>query len=498
MDSTFTVRDININNFTVSKNNESSNNTIIPSPISQHFYNNNNNNNNNNDLISQRAIANPILKAKAKPIIHHHNHQNLRFNYSSNIKSQLNQWLQQFNSSNNINNNMSTIITKNVNTNNNTLSFSTRQQQLESDMKKLMNQLKTPHNKAEIPSTALLEEHLFSIKYHLCLFFNASSEWMEINKCYSMEKLFQDWTLMEDYLYGLMGYLKAHEEMLQIDIIQRSDDLLTDINNLQLVIDKNTELYGIQLSTNGYLWKEMGWWVDDHLLNSTKYWYLSICNGVCEEIYNEIIKYGQTEKSMSCIAPGLDLINSTLKFIGESITMEQLKSLNSLIMIYTQWIVQQTESTVEYQLSDISHYQRTNLHYLQLIDNESQVLDAFYSLLLDYKKHQKLYILSSFSSKALANELSLTALPSLLVNIIFNIVTFINQQSLYQHQLNIKRSNIMRTTFLPLLYLEKSLTSLTKSFIIFHASLNEDDNKSYEQRIQWLINLLDDASFNLS
>ncbi|KAI9309104.1 hypothetical protein BJ944DRAFT_259105 [Cunninghamella echinulata] len=385
-----------------------------------------------------------------------------------------------------------TAIKKNINTDN-TLSFCTRQQQLESDMKKIMGQLKTLHNKTELPSTTLLEEYLFSIKYHLSLFFNASSEWMEINKCYSMDKLFQDWALMEDYLYGLMGYIKAHEEMLQIDIIQRSNDLLTDINNLQLVIDKNAELYGIQLSTDGYLWKEMGWWVDDRLLNSTKYWYLSICNGVYEEIYNEIMKYGQTEKSMSCIVSGLELINSTLKFIGESITIEQLKSLNSLIMLYTQWIIQQTESTNEYQLSDVTHYQRTNLHYLQLIDNESQILDAFYSLLLDYKKHQKIYT-SSFSSKTLVSELSLTALPSLLVNIIFNVVTFINQQSLHQHQLNIKRSNIMRTTFLPLLYLEKSLTSLTQNFIAFHASLNEGENRSYEQRIQWLINLLDDAS----
>lgn len=84
--------------------------------------------------------------------------------------------------------------------------------------------------------------------------------------------------------------------MLQIDIIQRSDDLLTDINNLQMTIDKSSEIYGTQLASNGYLWKEMKWWVDDSLLNSTKHWYLSICNDVHEEIYNEIMKCGQTEK----------------------------------------------------------------------------------------------------------------------------------------------------------------------------------------------------------
>lgn len=84
--------------------------------------------------------------------------------------------------------------------------------------------------------------------------------------------------------------------MYQFDAMPRTDDLLYDIHCMQSILDDGAEFLGTELATNGSLWKQVGWRIDQELLDTTKQQLLTLCTGLQHNLSREIAKVGFTEK----------------------------------------------------------------------------------------------------------------------------------------------------------------------------------------------------------
>ncbi|KAI8086675.1 uncharacterized protein BX664DRAFT_163039 [Halteromyces radiatus] len=284
---------------------------------------------------------------------------------------------------------------------------------------------------------------------------------------------------MEDYLYGMMNFIKAHEIMYESDIIQRTDKLLDNIYHLQSILENYTDFLGTHLINNGQIWKEMGWLVDQSILDATKQRLMDICINLQDELYEEMSKHGYTEKVMDCNISGLELVVVATKLTGQPLTIEQFTFWRSLVILYGQWTCQEMQSLG---YTNNTGSSRLALRLLQLLNNMTRILTAFNSLISIFLPSNQSFDLQP-----------LNTLASSLVDVTFNVISFIDQRSLKQNQVSIRRSNVMRNTFLPILYLEQSLITFADAVVAIY-NLTGSNTQSYNKRIKWLHGLVDDTA----
>ena len=72
--------------------------------------------------------------------------------------------------------------------------------------------------------------------------------------------------------------------------IPRTNDLLSDIQSLQSILESKMELYGDNLIQNGLGWKVMGMPVDEQLIATVKGWFYNLCIGLISELDTECSK----------------------------------------------------------------------------------------------------------------------------------------------------------------------------------------------------------------
>ncbi|ORZ17143.1 hypothetical protein BCR42DRAFT_414003 [Absidia repens] len=391
------------------------------------------------------------------------------FNISSNTKSKLDQWLLlQAQHTNDISpDEPNTMITTGIDIKQctSTETLEQYQHQLEMEINTIADQLKSPSSSSSYSQ----QQYLTALKNDLVHFSNLIRKWLGLGPYKSLQTLFPDWPSLEDYVYGMMGYIKAHEMMYQLSIVPRTNDLLGDIHHIQSILDDCAELLGTQLVMNGCLWKEMGWWVEQSVLDATKQQFMNICCiGLQDELSNEISKHGYTEKMMECTVCGLELMSSASELIGRTLDQEQIDFCRPLVVLYAQWTNQEIQSHGQHHYKNSNRTSRTDLRILQLVNNMTRVLTAFQSLT------------NSLHLESNDNGNRMGTLASLLVDIVFNVVSIIDQQSLTQTQPYIKRSNIMRNTFLPTLYLEQSLVTFADGVV----ELSDKKTQGYTKRIK--------------
>ncbi|SAL99477.1 hypothetical protein [Absidia glauca] len=314
------------------------------------------------------------------------------------------------------------------------------------------------------------QHYLATLKADLVHFSLLIRKWLGLDATNTLQALFPDWVSLEDYVYGMMGYIKAHEVMYQFDTMPRTDDLLYDIHCMQSILDDGAEYLGTELATNGSLWKQVGWWVDQDMLDTTKQQLLNLCTGLQHELSQEIAKVGFTEKMMECIVCGLELMASATDLAGFSVELEQIDYGKPLVTLFAQW----TSNEMQQQHHFTAPSRRTDLRLLQLLNNMARVLTAFRSL-------------ATHNHLLLCDRGSLDSLAPLLVDQAIHVVSTVDQQLSHQSQTYTQRSNIMRNTFLPILYLEQSLVGFTECIV----ALSDQSKLAYAKRIKWLYNLLD-------
>ncbi|KAI8341502.1 hypothetical protein BC941DRAFT_208433 [Chlamydoabsidia padenii] len=258
--------------------------------------------------------------------------------------------------------------------------------------------------------------------------------------------------------------------MYQLDSIPRTDDLLYDIHSIQSILDDGIELLGTELTSKSQSWHEMGWQVDQDLWNTTKQQLEHLCIGLQHELSEEITKVGFTEKMMECTVCGLELMVSATELAGRtSLDLEHMDYCKPLVILFAQWTCKEMQQLKgQQQHLSTSTSRRTDLRLLQLLNNMTRVLVAFQMLV---SRHHR----------------SIDALASLLVDITIHVVSIMDQQLSNQNQSYIQRSNIMRTTFLPILYLEQSLVAFAEAVV----ALSDQNMPAYTQRIKWMSSLFD-------
>ncbi|CAO3587372.1 unnamed protein product [Absidia cylindrospora] len=415
----------------------------------------------------QPVVPTKMMSIKNSTKKHH-------FNISSNTKSKLDQWLllqaQHTNDISPVEPNTMIATGTDIKQGTSTETLERYQHQLEMEINTIADQLKSsPITTSTSSPSYSQQQYLTMLKNDLVHFSNLIRKWLGLGSYKSLQTLFPDWPSLEDYVYGMMGYIKAHEIMYQLSMVPRTDDLLADIHYIQSILDDSAELLGTQLAMDGSLWKEMGWWVEQSLLDSTKQQFLNICCiGLQDELSNEISKHGYTEKMMECTVCGLELMASASALIGHTLDQEYIDFCRSLVVLYAQWTNQEIQSHGQHHYKNSNRTSRTDLRILQLVNNMTRVLTAFQSLT------------GSLQLESNDNGDRMGTLASLLVDIVFNVVSIIDQQSLTQTQPYIKRSNIMRNTFLPTLYLEQSLVTFADGVV----ELSDKKTQGYTKRIK--------------
>ncbi|KAI8068737.1 hypothetical protein BC940DRAFT_318698 [Gongronella butleri] len=328
------------------------------------------------------------------------------------------------------------------------------------------------------PPVTPAQWHTFihQLRQHLATFVSQSNVWLASNPNQSLQSLFPNWATQQDALYELMRYTKIHQDLIEPSLPPRTLDLHQDLQVVHQFLEDQVELYGTHLATHGAQWRAIGLPVHDDAMNSAANGFINICADLVDEIYHGLAQVGDTDRKMECISMAFECLVCTRQLVDTTLPADLLRPCVQWLTIYAQWTVQQMDTTPQH------HRTRSDIRISHLIGNMTRLLVCCHTLFQAE---------STTDTPALIDVAHSTALASSLVDLAFHVVALVAQHSSPQHQSYIKRSNIMRSSSFAVLYLEQSLFAFAASAIALYA-LMKNSNKAYQQKMQYLLHLIQD------
>ncbi|KAG2224431.1 hypothetical protein INT45_002970 [Circinella minor] len=175
--------------------------------------------------------------------------------------------------------------------------------------------------------------------------------------------IFPEWRVFEVHIQKLASYVQSIEDMKELvsQAIPRTNDLLSDIQSLQSILESKMTLYGDNLIQNGLGWKAMGLPVDEQLIATVKGWFYNLCIGLISELdtecsklqslvtdMRELLHHPEGDKLMESIQNGVEFIASVISFIGLP-SRKLIYGCRILVTIYGQWVSENLEYLREQQ-----------------------------------------------------------------------------------------------------------------------------------------------------
>ncbi|KAI7864253.1 hypothetical protein BDF14DRAFT_1732511, partial [Spinellus fusiger] len=276
------------------------------------------------------------------------------------------------------------------------------------------------------------------------------------------------------------------EDMKQLSAftIPRTEDLLSDIKNLQSLLEAKHQLYGEALIQNGLEWKAMGMPVDDHLLASTKGWFYSLSIGLLNELdtecskaqslvssMRELVNRPPGEKLMGSILHGVELISDIVVFIGLP-SRKLTFGCHVLATIYGHWISENIGYLNDLQLNPLGLQSKAHaktkveIRLMQCLENMIRLLSALQTFSENSGGRRSAKEIEPLSSKPEDGSMDFDALSvldnltAILVEILVKAVTVVEtNRSKAGNSTLPKSGNIMVNPQMVLVYLQEILLS---------------------------------------
>nr|CAG8544843.1 15299_t:CDS:2 [Entrophospora candida] len=186
---------------------------------------------------------------------------------------------------------------------------------------------------------------------HLTDRFLINADWIRCDYFKPFIQMFPQWSTLGKGFENIVQYVEIVEDMkitVESEFPQLSEDISSNLNQIQEVLEFKRSLYGDVIKQSGLSWKALGFPIDENWSNSTKQWLLGLAfhfTKVMEDIMNSI-----------------KIIGNAVELVGSTNT----KLLLSSIMLAT--------SYVNFGLSQIDKMENFEKNYLKIIENFASAL----------------------------------------------------------------------------------------------------------------------------